>query len=86
MWYLQGRWEKGQDSRQAMTAAAMEVRQKAKEEKRTAVPETKAAMSKLSRRHMTSTRGRNRWVVMSRKLIHATKGGWSRNSTTKNCQ
>lgn len=48
----------------------MEDRQEAKVRKRTAVQVTKAAMSKSGRRHLTS---RSRWVLMSRKLILATR-------------
>lgn len=64
-------------------AAAMEVRQNAREGKRTAVRATKAAMSRPGGRHLKSTGGRSRWVLTSGKLQHATKGGWSRNSTLR---
>lgn len=59
---------------------------KPKKKKRTAVRVTKATMNKPGRRHLTSTGGKSRWAMMSTKLIHATKGGWSKNSTLNTCQ
>lgn len=56
-------------------AAVTEVRQYAKGRKKTAVRQlTKAAKSQPGRRHLTSTEGRSRWVLVCQRLIHATKG------------